>query len=344
MVKPQVISGRTFEGPPFVSSLTAVEFIDFDIGKTYTQKVTFTNVSYGFNSFKVLPCEAEAIQYEYQPPGSISAGLSSEVQVVFHPQVNRDLETVMVLQTQSAEVRVPIICRRKRCNVQLVLFAYDGAFSGFLAPRTGISIGVHFTPQSEGAFEDRLRISFSDSDAKPLELTVVGQCRRIPVFFKDTSVDFRICCQNHEYVVSVPLCNTNSSSSSKVAFSVPPEAASTLQVKPVGCVLQPNSTQSVQLCLAPRADSLTVLEHLADRETGDMRVPVTMNVEGQALPSQILVKAHLTPNNLLVRPTHLDFGRVGVYETVVRSVELCNESALPQRFAFTKLPDYVTIC
>lgn len=46
--------GRKFEGPAaFIPTPKVVTFQDFDVGQTYTQMVTLTNVSLGRDTFKV---------------------------------------------------------------------------------------------------------------------------------------------------------------------------------------------------------------------------------------------------------------------------------------------------
>ena len=50
----QVIMGRKFEGPAaFIPTPKVVTFKDFDVGQTYRQTVTLTNVSLGRDTFKV---------------------------------------------------------------------------------------------------------------------------------------------------------------------------------------------------------------------------------------------------------------------------------------------------
>ena len=57
IVKPQVVAGREFKGTAFISKPDQIIFKDFTVGMAHTQTVLFTNVSFSFNSFKLLPLE-----------------------------------------------------------------------------------------------------------------------------------------------------------------------------------------------------------------------------------------------------------------------------------------------
>lgn len=46
--------GKTFSGEAFKPTPPIVVFKDFEVGQTYQQSVTVTNISLGRNTFKVL--------------------------------------------------------------------------------------------------------------------------------------------------------------------------------------------------------------------------------------------------------------------------------------------------
>ena len=67
-----------------------VAFRDYDIGKVYTKKVKLTNVSYTVNRIHyegVSASIADFITVTFDPPGSMSAGMSCNMLVSFTPQV-----------------------------------------------------------------------------------------------------------------------------------------------------------------------------------------------------------------------------------------------------------------
>ena len=55
IVKPQIVTGKEFKGTAFISKPETILFKDFAVGKPMTQTILLTNVSFSFNSFKLLP-------------------------------------------------------------------------------------------------------------------------------------------------------------------------------------------------------------------------------------------------------------------------------------------------
>jgi hypothetical protein len=80
----QIAGGREFKGDSFVSKPAIIEFRDFEIGVTYTQRIILTNASYTFNSFSMLPLNDSIVdffQISYIRPGRISAGMTCAVEI-----------------------------------------------------------------------------------------------------------------------------------------------------------------------------------------------------------------------------------------------------------------------
>lgn len=50
----QAMMGKEFGGDAFITTPAVVEFKDFEVGQTYTQKIIITNRSYAKNTFRVL--------------------------------------------------------------------------------------------------------------------------------------------------------------------------------------------------------------------------------------------------------------------------------------------------
>lgn len=116
--QPQVAAGRVFSGgQAFTPKPTKVEFLDFEVGKTYKRKVVLTNVSLSFNSFKVLNLPdsvRDFFEINYAKPGRMSAGTTCVVEVTFRPQVNEDLATELPLLTETGPCAIPITCRTRK--------------------------------------------------------------------------------------------------------------------------------------------------------------------------------------------------------------------------------------
>lgn len=51
----QVVMGHEFQGEAFKPTPSVVLFKDFELGQTYRQAITLTNISLARNTFKVSP-------------------------------------------------------------------------------------------------------------------------------------------------------------------------------------------------------------------------------------------------------------------------------------------------
>ncbi|CAK81749.1 unnamed protein product (macronuclear) [Paramecium tetraurelia] len=115
--KDQIVQGRKFEGVAFISKPAEIIFKDFDVGKPHTIIMQLTNVSYTFNSFKILPLpEAVRDFFEliYTPPGRVSAGMSCPITVRFTPQLNDDIDVQLQCQAETGPFQIHILCTSKK--------------------------------------------------------------------------------------------------------------------------------------------------------------------------------------------------------------------------------------
>ena len=90
----QMVAGRTFEGQAFVSHPPEILFKDFEVGKTRKTRITLTNVSLSFNSFKIKNLPDSIVDFfivSYEKPGRMSAGTSCVIDIAFTPQINKDI-------------------------------------------------------------------------------------------------------------------------------------------------------------------------------------------------------------------------------------------------------------
>ena len=112
LTKPQIVHGKEFKGTAFISKPERIFFKDFEVGKTHVQTILVTNVSFSFNSFKVLPLEDAIIDFfeiKYTPTGRMSAGLSTTIQITFVPQLNQDINSVLPLLAETGPINIPLI-------------------------------------------------------------------------------------------------------------------------------------------------------------------------------------------------------------------------------------------
>lgn len=85
------MSNLSPQGKPFSSKPHTVIFRDYDVGKVYSKKVKLTNVSYTVNRIQyegVSSSITDFITVTFDPPGSMSAGMSCNMVVSFTPQVH----------------------------------------------------------------------------------------------------------------------------------------------------------------------------------------------------------------------------------------------------------------
>lgn len=120
IVQKQVAAGREFKGAAFYSKPEIVLFKDFDVGKTYKQKVLLTNISYSQNYCQYIGVTEKLkdfIDVLFSPPGSMSAGLTCDLTVTFKPMINEDMEGCIKMMAQTGLFYIPIKCLIKRCEV-----------------------------------------------------------------------------------------------------------------------------------------------------------------------------------------------------------------------------------
>lgn len=123
IVQPQVVWGRTFKGAAFISEPSCIEIKDFDVGKSYTRTFTLTNVSFTFNSFKLLELPdavKDFFSLKYTPPGAISAGISCPLHLTFSPLVNEDITASIPFLAETGPFSIPVSCLRKRAALRAV--------------------------------------------------------------------------------------------------------------------------------------------------------------------------------------------------------------------------------
>jgi hypothetical protein len=89
-------AGKIYKGSGFLSKPAEIIFLDFEINKKYKKNLIFTNVSYTFNSFKLLNIHDDFIDFftvTYEKLGRMSAGVSVNIEIIFNPKINEDVHT-----------------------------------------------------------------------------------------------------------------------------------------------------------------------------------------------------------------------------------------------------------
>lgn len=90
------------------------------MGVSHSQTILLTNVSFSFNSFKLLPLEdniKDFFHIEYTPTGRMSAGLSTTITITFTPQLNQDIKSYFPILSETGRIDIPLICTCKKALV-----------------------------------------------------------------------------------------------------------------------------------------------------------------------------------------------------------------------------------
>ena len=124
-IEKQVVWGREFKGRAFVPSekgrdVEAIVFQDFVPGQVYKRKVTLTNASYSFNTFKLLELPDSVKDFftiSYTHPGAISPGITCDLHIKFEPKLNEDIIECIPLLCQTGPQDIPLRCLTKKVMV-----------------------------------------------------------------------------------------------------------------------------------------------------------------------------------------------------------------------------------
>jgi hypothetical protein len=101
----------------------------------HTQTILVTNVSFSFNSFKLLPLEDKIKDFfniVYTPTGRMSAGLSTTILITFTPQLNQDIDAVFPILAETGLIEIPLLCTCKKAllSVEIPLVDFGDVIFG----------------------------------------------------------------------------------------------------------------------------------------------------------------------------------------------------------------------
>ncbi|KAK7883178.1 hypothetical protein WMY93_029352 [Mugilogobius chulae] len=95
----------------------------------------------------------------FEPPGSLSTGMSCELLVVFEPQVNEDVEGEIRFASATGPFSVPVRCCTKKCQMEV-----DCSFIDFGSQVVGQAVTRCFTLTNRGALGCDFRLDMSDEN------------------------------------------------------------------------------------------------------------------------------------------------------------------------------------
>ncbi|KAL7399008.1 hypothetical protein ABVT39_018484 [Epinephelus coioides] len=148
-IPPKKVHGKELKGPPFISKPEIILFKDFEVGKMYKKKIVLTNISYVTNHCKLLGVSThlrDFISINFEPPGSLSTGMSCDMQAVFQPMINEDLEGEVRFASAVGPFSVPVRCTIKKCDLEV-----DSQFVDFGSHVVGQTISWTITLTNKGA-------------------------------------------------------------------------------------------------------------------------------------------------------------------------------------------------
>lgn len=209
-----------------------------------------------------------------------------------------------------------------------------------------------FKPTAIGSYSTTLRLSIKNGavgDARFEEETRVllrGSCVDVPIYVEKDTYDLKTCIFGHVFRENVVVHNRRSIAM-KIDVEKPHQIDGQLQVNPKVAYIQGNQDQAIQIKFSPKDDFLDKNPQYRDTTRkgvhGAFRIPVKIVGAEQVLPVHTVLVGTMTTNTISFEPSVLNFGRVFVGNTSVSRVTMINESLLPQRYVFTRLPGFLSV-
>mmetsp|Transcript_22689 Transcript_22689/g.41078 ORF Transcript_22689/g.41078 Transcript_22689/m.41078 type:complete len:1656 (+) Transcript_22689:42-5009(+) len=213
-------------------------------------------------------------------------------------------------------------------------------------------ISFSFTPTVLGSFSTTLRLSIANGapgDANYEEerrILVRGSCLDVPIFVDQEEYDMQTCVYNHTFRENVVVRN-RVSVAMKIQVQKPVQIDGELQLNTTLAYIQGNGNQAIQVKFSPKQDFLDRNPQYRDSSRPDVagafRIPMCIVGADQVLPVNTALIGTLTSNNLTFLPNVLNFGRATLGSSVMSRLTIVNESTLKQRFAFMRLPSYLSV-
>ena len=122
IIKKQIVLGKEYKGAAFLASPPQVIFKDFEVGKEEVQKIVLSNVSWTFNTFRILDFSVEISDFfeiTYERPGEMSAGMTCEIFIHFTPKINQDINDEIKILTKTGPLSIPLIASTKKVDISI---------------------------------------------------------------------------------------------------------------------------------------------------------------------------------------------------------------------------------
>tara|TARA_B110000091_G_scaffold204852_1_gene239967 strand:- start:1290 stop:3344 length:2055 start_codon:yes stop_codon:yes gene_type:complete len=227
---------------------------------------------------------------------------------------------------------------------------------GDVKPYSYVDVVLTFRPRQPGTLGRVLEFEFEGSDIIE-RCNVEATALRIPIYVEARLIDLKCCVANKLYRSAVQVKNRGTIAL-KMNFNMVDEFIGTeeLSFSPPMCFIQAKDSSTgdpglfnVQMKFRPSEKTLQRLKSkYVDKEAngGDdtiIVVPLTIDVSGQVLDVIFRMKAKLTTSDITFDPPNLNFGPCYTDRTVSYPISITNNSALPQKFGFVKLPREISV-
>ncbi|EEY70540.1 uncharacterized protein PITG_05972 [Phytophthora infestans T30-4] len=226
---------------------------------------------------------------------------------------------------------------------------------GVVAPYSSSAVSFTFAPATAMTLENQPFLfefpGASSGRLPPIPVLISGVASQVPVFVSRSLVDFRCCAYGKLYRHELTVCNRGKVAL-KVHIQVPKPLKGYVEFNPSFGFVQMNSKEGifpVQVKFRPEDKMWKRIERagFGSRALGMLAVPVQVSVPDQVVPVFFILKARLTPTELLLKSGNnekgLHFGTCCVGHSVSHELTVTNPARVPQRIGVTSLPKDVTV-
>lgn len=99
-----------------------IHFNDYEPGQIYSRQLSIVNTGSNFVNFRFGKFEEsryDLFNLEFRNTGRLAAGLSVPFKLKFFPNSRENFETFLMLNTKQRAIRIPIVCRYIRSDIQI---------------------------------------------------------------------------------------------------------------------------------------------------------------------------------------------------------------------------------
>merc|ERR1719265_1593434 len=209
-----------------------------------------------------------------------------------------------------------------------------------------------FKPEAIGHYATVYKLTINNGavgDARLVEerrVLIQGKCIDVPIYVEKEEYNLKTCVYGHTFRENIVLHNRQSVAM-KIQVERPKQVEGELQINPTVAYIQGQKHQAIQVKFCPRHDFLDRYPHYRDKQRPDeltaFRIPVKVVGSDQVLPVCTALVGTLSTNDVVFEPPVLNFGQCFVNAATMAELRIVNKSLLPQKFAFVRLPPFLSV-